>query len=138
MRLHVERSPATWERIVVLLGIPSIALGSAWLLVGLPTPACVFERITGWPCLTCGGTRCLRSALHGDMAEAFRWNPLVLLLAIAAMVVFAYALAVTIFRLPRLRVSVITARDLMGCRVAVVLLGAANWIYLAMHWSRSV
>lgn len=40
-----------------------------------PLPACMFRRITGVPCGTCGSTRCVLAAGRGDIAEAFLHNP---------------------------------------------------------------
>ena len=39
-----------------------------------PAPS---ARVTGCPCPTCGATRCVLALLHGRVAEAPAWNPLV-------------------------------------------------------------
>jgi len=33
-------------------------------------PPCFFHRVTGFPCLTCGGTRAALALLSGDLAGA--------------------------------------------------------------------
>lgn len=38
---------------------------------------CVFHAVTGWDCPLCGGTRLGAALLHGEVAAAFAWNPLV-------------------------------------------------------------
>lgn len=38
---------------------------------------CPFQAVTGWDCPLCGGTRLGGALLHGDLAAAFAWNPLV-------------------------------------------------------------
>jgi Protein of unknown function (DUF2752) len=42
-------------------------------------PRCPIYALTGWQCPGCGMTRALAALLHGHVAEALRWNPLVLL-----------------------------------------------------------
>ena len=44
-------------------------------LAGL-LPGCPFKRLTGLPCLSCGTTRAALSLLRGDLAAAFRFNPI--------------------------------------------------------------
>lgn len=39
-------------------------------------PGCMFHRLTGWHCPGCGMTRAASAVLHGRIAEAFRFNPL--------------------------------------------------------------
>jgi uncharacterized protein DUF2752 len=38
---------------------------------------CPFRAVTGWDCPFCGGTRLGSALLHGDVATAFAFNPLV-------------------------------------------------------------
>lgn len=38
---------------------------------------CLFRTLTGWDCPFCGGTRLGDALLHGDVAAAFAFNPLV-------------------------------------------------------------
>ncbi|HUP47557.1 MAG TPA: DUF2752 domain-containing protein [Thermoanaerobaculia bacterium] len=40
-------------------------------------PPCVFHALTGLQCPGCGGTRALHQLLHGNIAAAFRLNPMV-------------------------------------------------------------
>jgi hypothetical protein len=44
-------------------------------------PQCVFHAVTGWQCPGCGTTRALHHLLHGDVAGAFRLNPMLFALA---------------------------------------------------------
>lgn len=41
-------------------------------------PPCVFHLLTGLQCPGCGGTRALHHLLHGRLAEAFRYNAMLL------------------------------------------------------------
>ena len=43
-------------------------------------PQCVFHAVTGWACPGCGSLRAVHNLLHGELAMAFRFNPLLLVL----------------------------------------------------------
>ncbi|MDE6835743.1 MAG: DUF2752 domain-containing protein [Muribaculaceae bacterium] len=38
-------------------------------------PKCVFRMVTGWECPGCGSQRMLHAMLHGDIREAWHFNP---------------------------------------------------------------
>ncbi len=124
-----------WEMIWgCVLGFVAMA-GSAWMAFRLPTPQCVIYQFSGWPCLSCGGTRAARAVLHGDLPAALAWNPLVTaILAVAAMYI-VYAAIVCLFRLPRVRVSAVAPSAAIAIRIGVVIGLAANWIYLIARFS---
>lgn len=50
---------------------------------------CPFRLVTGWDCPLCGGTRMGSALLHGDVAVAFAFNPLALVVIAALGVVGA-------------------------------------------------
>jgi hypothetical protein len=62
----------------------AIVLGviGAWVLYTFPPvtsgfyPQCVFHQLTGLDCPGCGTTRALHALLHGRVAEAFGFNPM--------------------------------------------------------------
>ena len=59
---------------------PAAFLGGAvfawgWFLSGLQLPQCIFMRLTGLPCLGCGGTRCARNLVQSDFGQAFLYHP---------------------------------------------------------------
>lgn len=107
----------------------TVGLVFAWMELGLPTPRCAFHEITGFPCLTCGTTRAVGSLLRGDWIQAIRWNPAVSLAGLALTLGWIYSIMVWLFRLRRFRPAV-SPRIQFGLRVAIVILGIANWIYL--------
>ncbi|HEY8961434.1 MAG TPA: DUF2752 domain-containing protein [Luteolibacter sp.] len=79
----------TW---VALAGIAAgVFLNKAfpWLVSHLP--ACSIRRWTGWNCPGCGGTRCARRLLDGDLPGALAMNLLVVLLALLAAVWLVHA-----------------------------------------------
>ena len=48
---------------------------------GLPRlPACTFHQLTGLHCPGCGMTRAAHATLHGRIGEAFRFNPVGMIL----------------------------------------------------------
>jgi hypothetical protein len=57
------------------LVLPLVAAAAGVLLV--VGWHCPIRALVGAPCPTCGMTRALRHALHGDFAGATRWHPLV-------------------------------------------------------------
>lgn len=87
-------SRALW----VALGVLLLAI-SAWELRqrgpgGVPwLPHCVFHSVTGLHCPGCGMTRATFAASHGRFAEAFRYNPVGVVLFPLAMVGIGLELA---------------------------------------------
>jgi Protein of unknown function (DUF2752) len=62
------------------LALRSQGPGAAWL------PGCLFHRVTGLDCPGCGMTRAAHATLHGDLAAAFRFNPLGMILLPLALI----------------------------------------------------
>jgi len=91
-------------------------------------PSCFFRELTGFPCVTCGGTRAAVALLSGDFAGALHANPLV---AAAVIVLVGGGLAAgAIAALGR---GVKEPARIPGwARAAVVLLLAANWLWLVV------
>lgn len=78
---------AFWLAIVTgLLAVAAFSLyrngpsGMSWF------PGCLFRKFTGLNCPGCGMTRATHAAMHGDLARAFRFNPLGMILLPIAMV----------------------------------------------------
>jgi len=42
-------------------------------------PGCIFHTVTGMHCPGCGATRACHALLHGDLPQAFAYNPLFVL-----------------------------------------------------------
>lgn len=105
-------------------------LGVAVALVGLyvvnpaaggPLPPCPWLWVTGWQCPGCGVLRGTHALLHGEVAVAWRLNPLWFVVgpALAAMLVWATARSYGV-PLPALRVP---RAGLWGMLLAVVAFG---------------
>ena len=77
----MHRDRAWW----VFLGCLALVCGAILLYLrgpsGLPwLPGCTFHSLTGLNCPGCGMTRAAYSTLHGRIGEAFRLNPLGMIL----------------------------------------------------------
>lgn len=71
-----------------LLGYAAFGIGVSTLYattgIGFPCP---FREVTGWDCPLCGGTRLGSALLHGDVAAAFAYNPVVFVSLVLSVVV---------------------------------------------------
>ena len=73
------------------LAAPALAAAGAALLLRFPPaqygfyPLCPIHQLTGLLCPGCGATRALAALLHGNLAEAWHQNALILLLLPAAL-----------------------------------------------------
>jgi hypothetical protein len=137
MRFSVRRlAPGELDHELIWLSasLVSLALGTAWLTIGLPWPRCAFHDLTRLPCVTCGMTRCGIQFFHGHFLAAFKWNPLIFT-ALCGIIAFdVYALATLVAGAPRLRIDFLNDRSKRFLRVSVISALAINWIYLLVHW----
>ena len=119
----------------LLLAGGLFALGAAlgWSPVGLLAP-CAFQRMTGWRCPACGGTRMLAALLRGDVALAWYYHP-ALLLAMAAVVVGAVWAFVRTFRKEWRPLSLhVRSRWWLAVPAAVVLFEILRNLPLYQRW----
>ncbi|MFN8011743.1 MAG: DUF2752 domain-containing protein [Holophagaceae bacterium] len=89
---------------------------------GLRLPPCLFHRLTGLPCATCGMTRMARAFAAGDLAGAFHWHPVA-----AALVLLAPLAALADLGLARRGRPFPVLPDTVASRVLVAGLFAATW-----------
>ena len=128
-------APGEFDHELVWLAVSVVAIvaGSGWLWLGLGWPRCPLLAVTGYPCLTCGATRCAIAFGHGHFSQAWLWNPLALL-GICGLALFdLYAGIVLVARLPRFRMVDWSRTEKNAVRVGVIALILANWIYLLAH-----
>jgi hypothetical protein len=118
-----------WTAVAVASGVVAW-IASAW---GVPVtvPACVFKAITGWPCLTCGGTRALRALAGLDVAAAWRLNPLVTAVAAAWSAYAVYGAGAIVGAWPRLKVE-LDSREGLAMRVGAIACAMATWVFLVV------
>lgn len=65
---------------LIACGFAAGLLGVARIYDSLPLhpPPCGLRRLTGLPCLGCGGTRAMKALAQGDWPAAIAFNPLVI------------------------------------------------------------
>lgn len=124
------------ELVWLVVSLAALLGGAVWLHLGLLWPRCPFLMVTGYPCLTCGATRCVISFLHGNFSGAWLWNPLALVTLCGVVLYDVYAAIVLLARFPRLRATEWTRGEKNAIRIAVIALLAVNWIYLIAHRAR--
>ncbi len=130
MRIErVERWPAVpgWA---VLLGGVYLSLVGLWTWAGRnemgdrPT-VCMFRRVTGRPCPTCGTTRLVIAAGTGKLHKAAAHNPFVFALAVVGLALLAMRVG---FRRRVVWITSPVSRRIVTATLLLALL--ANWLYL--------
>jgi len=91
-------------------------------------PPCIFHRLTGIPCLTCGATRSLVALSQFDMASSFLLNPMVFVFAAGVVVFSLVSLYGLIFE--RNIVLRLDKGQKRALRIGVISLIIVNWLYL--------
>lgn len=93
---------------------------------------CLLHRLTGLPCLTCGGTRAITALLKGDWLDALRIQPLVS--ALSVLLVGWLAANIFCWLVWRQCLSVTLSRtEWLILGMAALLLAVSNWVYLLWH-----
>lgn len=128
---QVARRP-DWPWWAIVLPVIWLALGGVVLLLasraGLAVSLCLFKRLTGWPCPSCGFTRGTLAFLHGHPIQAWLYNPLVFsFLGTASAVV---VLRVLTGKSPRLALNRVE-RAMVWATLSVLF--AANWLYVIRY-----
>ena len=121
--------------IIILLGAWGYRLLAAFGL-RMPLPYCLFNRLTGLPCPTCGITRAFFALSQGHLWTALSFQPLIIVLTLISMVLLIIDATLWVIRgkqiLPRLlRYVPLSTRS-------ILLLFLLNWIYLMIHLSPRV
>lgn len=128
---HVSRCPP-WPFWAVFVVFVWLALGGTvvWLSarMGRSIQTCLFKRLTGVACPTCGFTRGALCLLHGRIGQAWLYNPL---LFSALAVFFAVTVLQGVFaRSLRIR---LTQTERIMVWVLCIILFLANWAYVALR-----
>ncbi|MEU8224554.1 DUF2752 domain-containing protein [Kribbella sp. NPDC048915] len=109
------------------VGVGGFALAGVYTLsgerIGIP---CILHATTGLDCPLCGSTRMAAAMLHGDLAAAWHFNPVIFVLgplvgvAVGYQVV-AWALeSLRLVKLPRLQLSSRTADRLLNAVIVLL------------------
>jgi len=132
-RRQLDSGDIDHELIWLSVSVLSLTAAALWLALGLAWPVCVFHKLTGLPCVTCGMTRCGIEFFHGHFFAALKWNPLVFALLCSVIAFDLYSLATLALRGPRLRI-VSRQAERKYARGVIVAALALNWFYLLSHW----
>lgn len=118
-----------WAVLIVLLWM---GLGAAAILLmahlDRPVDLCLIKRCTGAACPTCGFTRGVLSLLHGQICQAWLYNPLLYSL----LVVFFSATAIRVIFARSVRIN-LTSTERLITWILVFALFLANWAYVIFY-----
>lgn len=127
--LLARRDVSRWRSRLIVVGLFAVVLpiGAAILHQYRPGesiwfPRCVFLSATNLYCPGCGATRCLHSLLHGHFAQAFAFNPL-LVVALPLLILGGISEAYIAW----------TGRALLPWRLSRKMILAIFWIVVA-YW----
>ncbi len=132
MKSYVESNPAVssihiiWGPMAMLF---VIAAGFFKDFLDL-LPPCIFHRLTGIPCLTCGGTRSLVALSQFDIASSFLLNPMLLLFAVGIMAFSLFSLFSAVSK--KGIIANFSEGQKKALRVGIIGLFLANWAYLVV------
>ncbi len=128
----LESGQVDSELILGLMFVPlllAVAVGAVYVSEGM-IPGCFLYHATGLPCPACGAYRCFSLLVSGDLAEAFRVQPLATLTVLGLVLYSGYSVVVISLHLPRLRFGDMSRRDWMALAILLVACVGANWVYL--------
>ena len=93
-------------------------------------------RVTGLPCLGCGGTRCARNLVHLDFGQAFLYHPGFFMVVTLAALWTTYAAVFWLRRdTLRLRLFIEPAYS-RRARIAFVAVLVAHWAWQCYYLTR--
>jgi hypothetical protein len=125
-----RRLPWPAWTVAVVVGYIALVGLAVWLAQrgGGHVELCLFKRVTGYPCPTCGTGRGSLALLRGDLPAAWRFNPLVFtcLAALAAVL----GLRLVLGRAVRVEMSRLEWFVVLAAGLAAVL---ANWAYVIVY-----
>lgn len=133
MVIKIENGAPRSSVHIVWGGIAIFLTASAAALDRMPLhlPPCIFRELTGFPCLTCGGTRSLAALGQFHVAASFMFNPLVLLVAL---VTITFSVMISLGFLLRKKLSLAFSDTEKGIlRIVVLVLVALNWAFLILR-----
>jgi hypothetical protein len=135
MKIHFHKPPPggrdpEFQHAVVLTSLFVLAVLVGLFLPARLTPICIFHKLTGLPCFSCGMVRSWHLLLGMEWSAAVRMQPLLVLLLACATVWTSYGWVVSLFRLPRLRIEDISRRTKCVILWGFIALVLVNWAYL--------
>ncbi|MDT8300277.1 MAG: DUF2752 domain-containing protein [Sedimentisphaerales bacterium] len=125
-----RRPPWPLWAVLIVLGWMGLGAVSVLLMAHLDRPVvlCLIKRCTGIPCPTCGFTRGLLSLLHGNITQAWLYNPLLF----SVLSLFFTAAAARIILARSLRIYLTNTERKIAWILSFVLL-FTNWVYVIFY-----
>jgi hypothetical protein len=122
-----RRSPWPLWAVLIVLVWSAFGLALVWLGAHFhrPVQLCLFKRLTGFACPTCGFTRGAISLLHGHISQAWLYNPLLY----SVLGLFFAATVVRIISARSLRIN-LTGIERSSAWILAGALFFANWAYV--------
>lgn len=125
-----RRPPWPWWAVALVVGW--MALGGATIYVsrqrGQPLTLCLFKRVTGLPCPSCGTTRAAEHLARGHVAQAVATQPFM----VGAGVLFVLMTLLRVGFSRRLQMETSRrARRAVGALIAVAFV--VNWVYVILY-----
>jgi hypothetical protein len=119
----------------LMVGGAAVVVAGLYLVSVVPPtpdsfyPKCVSYRLTGTHCPGCGLTRAVYSLLHGDLLQAFAYNPLFVLISPYLLFAAGRSLWFWLWGLP-------PGRTLFPGRYAWIIFGVmvAYWVLRNLPW----
>jgi hypothetical protein len=134
MRIMLRRrNPGDIEFGIIYGGIVFFILIAAKFppLVDL-APSCIFKRIFGIACPTCGATRSITFLSQFDVVSSFFMNPLVCIGVIFTVFFLLHDFFTLFFDTAKIGFSV-TEREKNRLRILIIVLVLINWLYLIFY-----
>lgn len=119
--------------ILAILLVFFAAIGGVLFIYGPHAPfwpKCLFYKFTGWHCPGCGMTRAMSACVRGEVAEAFRYNPVMMVLLPVAGLLVAWHLISWLLGRPTVLFSMLGKRTGIVLLVVVVLF----WVLRNLPW----
>ena len=104
--------------------------------IPLQLPVCILYTTTQIPCATCGTTRAFWALARGHLMQALAFQPLILTLYIVCTALTG--LDLTIWRLRGTQILPRWLRHLRLSGWSILVIVAANWLYLILYLSPRV
>ena len=124
------------KRLYLLTGI-LLTAGYAWLIYNLSmntatSTVCMFKKVTGIPCPSCGTTRGIDALVHGHWSTAFHTNPFSFLVLMLMLLLPLWLVADLLsnrwsFYKCYLRAELFMKRKTVAVTLIAVVIG--NWIW---------
>jgi len=125
-----RRPPWPFWAVLIVLVWSAFGLALVWLSAHFhrPVQLCLVRRLTGIACPSCGFTRGAISLLHGQVAQAWLYNPLLY----TVLALFSAAIAFRIIWARRVSIS-LTSKERKAAWAVAGTLFFANWAYVIFY-----